>query len=180
MFATEHIPVRIANIAHRQMEKGDQEIPLVDITCEINPLPAKLAAEIDDIVRRTLYTVNDAEVSTKIKAIAFDPGAIGLLPQSIEFRSAPDQTKETFTLLETKVSSLKAKRGKKSTAWTLVFVVTCSPASDKQLGQIVDSYLKTRYLSFDNATATLFDADEKQQRRSRGAAGSSTEAATTH
>ena len=179
MFATEHVACRIANITHRQMEKDDQEIPLVDITCEINPLPAKLAAEIDDVVRRTLYTINDAEVSTKIKAIAFDPGALGLLPQAIEFRSAPDQGKETFTLLETKISSLKAKRGKKSTAWTLVFVATCSPASDKQLGQIVDCYLKTRYLSFENASATLFDADEKKERRTRGASAAG-EAATTH
>ncbi len=178
MLVTEDVPVRIANITHRQMEKDDTEVALVDIQCEISPLTAKLSAEIDDAVRRVLYTMNDAEVSSKIKSVSFDPAALGILAQAITFRNAPDQTKETFVLLETKITSLKAKRGKKSTAWTLVFVATCSPASDKQLGQIVDAYLKTRYLSFANSTGTLFDEEEKQSRRSR--ADAVQESATAH
>lgn len=179
MFVTEHVPVRIANLAHRQMEHDQKEVALVDITCEINPLTPKLAAELDDFVRATLYTRTDSEVTSKLKSASF---TLPLLPQAITFRNAPDQVKESFTLLETKITSIKAKRGKKSTAWTLVFVATCSPASDKQLGQIVDGYLKTRYLSFENATATLFDETEKEQRRSRGSAAmeAASEPATAH
>lgn len=178
MFDTENVAVRVADISHRQMEKDDAEIALVDLKCEINPLTPKLAAELDDFVRRTLYTQTDAEVTSKLKSASF---TLPILPQEIVFRSAPDQQKDTFTIAEAKITSIKATRGKKSTAWTLVFVATCSPVSDKQLGQIVDCYLKMRYLTFANAVATLFDEAEKKARKSRGAAASAgTTTAATH
>lgn len=177
MFDTDNVGARVANITHRQMEKDDAEIALVDIQFEINPFTPKLAAELDDFVRATLYSRSDAEVMSKLKSASF---TLPLLPQEIVCRMAPDQKKDTFTILEAKITSLKAKRGKKSTAWTLVVVATCSPASNQQLGQIVDAYLKTRYLTFANATATLFDGDEKQGRKARGAAVAAAEPATAH
>jgi len=179
MFDTECVPVRIANLAHRQMQKDEKEIGLVDITCELHPLTPKLAGELDDYVKRVLYTATDAEVTSKLKAASF---ALPLGPQEIVVRMAPDQKKDTFTLLETKITSLKAKRGKKSSAWTLVFVVTCAPTSATQLEQIVDSYLKMRYLTFADATADLFAEQSKEEKRARrgAAANGAGESATAH
>ncbi len=76
---------------------------------------------------------------------------------------------------------MHARRSKKSSAWRLVFTITVAPASEHQLAQIVEDYTKTRYLTFANAEATLFDEDDKTARKGRGsgpvAAGA---AATTH
>lgn len=179
MFETKHVPVRISNITHRSMDSDDKEIPLVEIACEMAPFTPALASEVDDFVRATLYTRTDAEVTSKMKSASFN---LPIRPQTIDIRMAPDQTRDSFTLLDVKVSDYKATRSKKSTAWTWQFTLTCAPASDKQLGQIADMYCKTRYLSFSNATQTLFDEDEKaaRQSRGRGTASASSGAEATH
>jgi len=177
MFDQENVAVRIANLQHRQMEKDEKEIQLIDITGEIHPFQQVLAAELDEFVHTTLFTKADHEMRAKLKAVAF---ALPIVPQTIAVRAAPDQTKATFVIDEAKIISIKAKRSKKSTAWRLEFVARCSPTSADQLAQIVEGYLKTRYFTFGNAVPSLFDADETHARRSRRAAvtGTTTSSST--
>jgi len=178
MFEIEQIPIRFASIVHRSMDKNDAEVPLVEMGCEISPFTPALAQDLDDFVRATLYTRTDAEVTSKLKAAAF---SLPLRPQEIVVRMAPDQKKDVFTILEAKVSGIKATRSKKSTAWTLKFTLTCSPTSNDQLGQIADCYLRTRYLTFADASPDLFAEESKEQKRARrAAAASAAENATTH
>ena len=80
MFDRELIPLRVANLQHRQMEKDDTEIALVEIQLEINPFTKDLAKELDDFVRRMLFTATDAEVTSKLKGAAF---SLPIRPQSI-------------------------------------------------------------------------------------------------
>jgi hypothetical protein len=162
VFDRNNVPVRIADIAHRQMEHDEKEIALVELQLEINPLTRELVKELDDFVRRTLFTATDAEVTSKLKGASFQ---LPIRPQAIVVRMAPDQGEESFTIDEAKVGVLHARRSKKSPTWRLVFTVTCSPASEHQLSQIVDAYLKTRYLTFANASPGLFDEEEKEARR---------------
>lgn len=166
MFDTENVAVRIAKLEHRQMEKGEKEIQLVDITGEIHPFPRQLAAELDEFVRDTLFTKQDAEMRAKLKGVSFQ---LPIVPQAIAVRAAPDQAEASYVIDEAKIVSIKARRSKKSEAWRLAFVVRCSPVSEHQLAQIVEGYLKTRYLSFTNATPSLFDDVEKHERRQRRA-----------
>lgn len=177
MFSTPHVGVRIASITHRSMEQDEAEVPLTEMTCELSPFTPSLAGDLHDFVKRTLYTAAGVEVNSLLKGAIFD---IAIRPQQIEVRMTPDQDEDSFTILEAKIGSIKAKRSKKSTAWVLEFTITCSPATEHQLAQIVECYLKTRYLSFQNAESCLFDTevDETPQlKRKRG--GGSAEA-TAH
>jgi len=98
------------------------------------------------------------------------------------------QKKASFTIEEAKISGIKAKRSKKSSACTLEFAVTCAPASEHQLAQIVECYLKTRYFIFAEATPDLFSESRAAQRKAgradadgrAAAAGEETAAASTH
>jgi hypothetical protein len=179
MFTRDFVGVRVANIHHEQMDQDEKEIPLVVLACEINPFTPALAGELHDFVKRTLYTAAGAEVNSLLAGCKFN---LELRPQEVQFRMATDQGKPSFTLAECKVGNIHAKRSKKSTAWTLGFSLTCSPASDKQLGQIVESYLKTKYRSFADAQATLFEDPETTKRRQRatGAADGPSESAAAH
>lgn len=154
MFSRPNVAVRVSNVAHNQMEQDDTEIPLTILTCEVAPLTPELAGDLHDFVRRTLYTSTDVEVNSLLRSAAFD---LSIPAQAVAFRMAPDQTKASFQLEEAKIDGIKAKRSKKSTAWTLEFKLTCSPASAKQLESLVESYLKVKYLTFENAVPSLFD-----------------------
>lgn len=154
MFSRPEVCVRIAAINHNQMEQDENKVTLTILTCEVAPLTPELAADLHDFVKRTLYTAQDVEVNGLLGSASFN---LGIPPQAVAFRMAPDQKKASFVIAEAKIDGIKAKRGKKSTAWTLEFKLTCSPASDHQLAQIIESYLKAKYLTFENATASLFD-----------------------
>lgn len=153
MFSDE-VSVMVANITHDQMERDEAEIALVKLTCEINPLTPQRAEELDDFVRGTLFTRTGAEVNDKLGSVSF---RLAMPPQQIQVRMAPDQKKPSFTIDEAKIENWKAKRSKKSSAWTLEFMITCAPASEHQLAQIVECYLKTKYLTFTPAEPGLFD-----------------------
>lgn len=126
MFETDRLPLRVANIAHRQLEHDEKEIGLVEITFELNPLTAALAGELDDVVKRVLFTMRDVEVNPKVKGVTFE---LSLKAQQISVHSAPDVSKPTFVIDEAKIGSFRAKRSKKSSAWTLEFTATCAPAN---------------------------------------------------
>jgi hypothetical protein len=178
MFERESVPVRISHITHEQMERDEAEVPLTKLTCEISPLTPELAGELHDFVRRTLYTQAGVEVNNLLGSAAFN---LELLPQTIVLRAAPDQKKASFTIDEAKISGIRAKRSKKSTAWTLEFTVTCSPESERQLAQLVESYLKVRYCTFADATPHLFSETHEEERRARRAAAADEgESATAH
>lgn len=166
MFKTAHLPVRIANVTHQQMEKDETEIPLTILSCEISPFPAGLAGELHDFVRGTLYTRTGAEVNSLLAGCSF---SLELRPQEVEMRLAHDQGKPTLVLPEAKVGNFRASRTKKSSAWTLHFTITCSPTSAKQLHELVDTYCKTRFMCFTDSEGTLFDepTEEQKTRRAR-------------
>lgn len=175
MFDTENVGVRVSNIAHEQMDRDESEIALVKLTCELNPLTPARAGELHDFVKRTLYTAAGAEVNSLLASASFN---LEVLPQTIAVRTAPDQNKASFVINEAKVGGIRAKRSKKSTAWTLEFTVTCSPESEHQLAQIVECYLKTRYFTFAEATPDLFSEIGDEERRTRRAASGAS--ATAH
>lgn len=167
MIDTEKVALRIANIQHRTMEHDEKEIGLVEITFEMNPLTPQLAGELDGYMKSMLFERSSAEASNKLGGATF---RLGILPQTIVVRSAPDQTKGSFTIDEAKIGTFKASRSKKSTAWTLRFTATCRPISKDQLASIVDSYLKTRYCTFADASPDLFSEVGKEEKRTRKAA----------
>jgi hypothetical protein len=154
MFTRERVGVRVANIVPELMEKDDAEIALLRLSCEISPLTAELAQELHDFVRGTLYTMSGVEVNSLLGGASF---SLAIPPQAIQVRMAPDQKKASFTIDEAKIGGLHAKRSKKSTAWTLGFTITCAPASEHQLAQIMEAYCKTKYMSFGPAEPGLFD-----------------------
>lgn len=166
MFKTAHVPVRIANVTHQQMDKDDVEVPLTVLSCEISPFPAGLAGELHDVVRGTLYTRTGAEVNGLLAGCSFN---LDLRPQEVEMRAAPDQSKPTLLLPEARIGGFRASRGKKSSAWTLHFTITCSPASAKQLHELVECYTKTRYMCFEDSEGTLFDEPTEEQKTRRAA-----------
>jgi len=177
VFDRENIGVRVSNISHEQMERDDAEVALVKLTCEISPLTPELAGEPNEFIKRTLYTASGAEVNSLLGTATFN---LELPPQSIVVRMAPDQKKASFEIAEAKIGGIKAKRSKKSTAWVLEFTLTCSPISEHQLAQLVDCYLKQRWLSFEEATPDLFSESRAEERKARRAAAAGCDNATAH
>ena len=178
MFDKENVSARCTKVEHRSMEKDEKEIGLVDLKFEISPFTKELAADLDDFVRGTLYTRNDGEVSSKLRAVRFD---LPIRPQELAVRAAVDQGKSTFTILEAKVHGIIATRQKKSTAWVLKFTVTAAPATEHQLAQMVECYLKSKYLTFADAEADLFAEESKEQKQARRAsAGGAGGSAVAH
>ena len=159
MFTRPNVCIRIANVTHNQMEQDEHEVPLTILTCEVAPFTPELAGDLRDFVRRTLYTSADVEVNALLGTALFN---IAIPPQAVAVRMAPDQAKSSFVIQEAKIDGIKAKRSKKSTAWTLEFRLTCSPASDKQLAQLVESYLKSKYFTFEDAVPSLFDESPRR------------------
>lgn len=162
MFDREHVPVRFADIKHRTMKKDDAEIGLVEITLEISPFTKELAKELDDYVRRTLFTATDAEVTSKLGGANF---RLGIPAQQIAVRMSADQGDASFVIDEAKIGIFHARRSKKTSTWRLVFTATCSPLNEHQLAQIVDCYTKSRFITTGNAEPGLFDEEEKADRR---------------
>lgn len=180
MFSRPNVAVRINNVSPLKMDKDGAEITLLRLDCEVEPFTAELAKELDSEVRTALYTRTDAEVKSKVTSISWD---LGIPPQVVEVRLAPDQEQESFTLLETKIANIKTKRSKKSTAWRLTFSMTCWPASEHQTAQIMDSYSKVRYMGFEAAQPDLFSDSTKQRTRAVRAEqeqGIGSEVASTH
>lgn len=180
MFDRKNVAIRIADIAPRLMEKDDKEINLLDIKCEISQLTVELVAELDPFMRQTLFTRTDSEVTPKLKGASFD---LSLLPQEIQFRTAPDTDTPAFTILEGKIGVLHARRSKRSSAWRLIFTITCSPIGKDQLALMMDSYTKTRYCTFANAEADLFSELGKEQEKTakaERASGIGVGSATAH
>jgi len=167
MFDRDNVNLRFMNIAPRVIEKDEKEIPLVEITCEINPFTKELAGELDEFVKSSLFTRTDAEVNSKLAGVTF---RLPIMPQSIVVRMAPDQKKESFTIDEAKIGELHARRTKRSAMWKLVFSVTCSPVSEHQLSQIFDAYRKGRFLTFANASPDLFQEEDKERKKGRRSA----------
>lgn len=165
------VGVRVSNVTPELMEKDEAEISLVKLSCEINPLTAELASELHDFVRGTLYTMSGAEVNSLLGGASF---ALAIPPQCIAVRMAPDQKKPSFVIKEAKIGGIHAKRSKKSTSWTLGFTVTCSPASEHQLAQIIEAYCKTKYMSFEPAEPGLFD--ETPEIKGRGVSSAEADA----
>lgn len=162
MFESE-VGVRVSHITVNQLEQEDHEVPLVVMTCEVSPFTAARAGEMHDKVKRILYTARDAAVDSLIKSVSFDLE----FSQSIEVRMAPDQAEPSFTIEEAKINGIRAKRSKKSSAWTLEFKVICSPQSEHQLAQIAESYLKTKYFTFSEAEPDLFSESRAAEAKAR-------------
>ena len=179
MFTTPHIPMRFESITpHSPLKKDEKEIPLMEVTCELNPLTPALAGEIHDFVKRTLFTSTVAEANRMLKGASFE---LSVVSQKITVRMAPDQGKPSFEVPEAKITAVKAKRSAKSSAWTLVVTFLWSPPSDKVLGALMDCYLKQRYLTWENAGADLFTiVEEPKATRGRGMTGGAGESATAH
>jgi hypothetical protein len=180
VFDRKNVPIRINNIAPLKMDKDEREITLLRLDCEVEPFTPELAKELDSEVRTALYTRTDAEVKSKVTSIGWD---LGIPPQAVEVRLAPDQDQESFTLLEVKIANIKTKRSKKSTAWRLTFSMTCWPATEHQSAQVIESYSKVRYMSMEPAQPDLFSESTKERTRAVRAEreqGIGTEAATAH
>jgi hypothetical protein len=175
MFDSAHVPIRINTITHDGMDKDDAEVSLVNLHCELNPFTSGRAKELDDYVRRTLFTSADAEVNAKLAGAEFN---LTILPQSIEVRMASDQGDPTFTIEEAKISGIKAKRSKKSSAWRLLFVITSTYKSDHQLAQMIDCRKKMRYLSFERTAADLFSVADERTKTAKAARASAAAEAT--
>lgn len=174
MFEKEHVSCRLEKIEHLKMQKDDCEIALIKSTWEISPFTAQLATELDEFVRATLFTMTDAEVTSRLAGATF---RLTRPPQEIVVRMAPDQTQGSFTITEAKVGPFYARRSLKSSAWRLLFVATFSPATEHQLAQVVDSITKTRYLTFADAQADLFVEVSKEEKRARKGAATPAHAA---
>lgn len=177
---TEHVGMRLQDIAHRIMDKDEKEIGLVVLTFEINPLTPELATDLDEFMRSMLFTRTDAAVNAKLQGAKFD---LSIQPQEMVVRMAKDQKKDSFTITEAKIGTFHARRSKKSTGWRLVFDITCSPASEHQLAQIADSIGKHRYITFADARPDLFSElgeEERKTRKAARSAGAAASATATH
>lgn len=157
---TGHVALRFNKVEHLGMEKDEKEIDLIKVQLELNPLTVKKAEDLSSFMRRMLFSAKDAEVTAELDGASFKP----VDPyQDIVVRMAPDQTDESFTILEGKIGTLHARRSKKSSSWRLVFSVTFMPASKDVQAMVIASRAKTRYCTFADAKPDLFSASTRKR-----------------
>jgi hypothetical protein len=160
MFSRQNVAIKVTGIAPLKMDRDEKEITLLRMDCEVEPFSPELAKELDGEVRSALFTRGDAEVKSKVTSIGWD---LGIPPQVVDVRMAPDQDEASFSLTETKIGNIKTRRSGKSNAWRLTFSITCWPASEHQSAQIIDAYSKVRYMSFEPAHPDLFSDSTKER-----------------
>lgn len=151
MFTTEDFHATQRGLNHHRTTKDGKEIPLVTFALEFMGTP-KLAKELSDYVRRTLYTSSEAIAPAQLRACSFD---LSVPTQRIRVRMAPDQAEDSYSLTECKIGIVTVRRYKEA-GWKLTFPVTCSPASPSQLMQIAESKDKGRWFTFAEVKPDLF------------------------
>jgi len=167
MFDTENVACYLDDLSPRTMkDKAGDEVKVWDLGFRIAPLTPKLAAEIHDAVRGTLFKRSDAEVTEFLERVVF---RIPQRPQAIVFRADPD-IEPSFDVDEAKISRLTAKKEKGSPAWILMFRLTLAHLDGAGLLFLQDALFKQWFLTLANAVPGLFDEEEKKARRSRRAA----------
>lgn len=153
MFKTEDVHATQRGLNHHRTTKDDKEIPLVTFALEFMATP-KLAQELGDYVRGTLYTRSEAMANNQLRAVSFD---LSVPTQRIRVRMAPDQSEESYSLAECKIGTVRAVRYKEA-SWKITFPVTCSYASPSQLAQIAESKDKGRWWTFVEVKPDLFSS----------------------
>lgn len=181
MFDSKHVPCYLDGVSIRQEKLKGDDYKVADLLFRIEPMTPKLAGEIGDAVKSTLFRRNDAEVVTHIRSAVFDSRDLGIKPQAIEVRSDP-KVPMAFELDECRLANLKARKPKDDQQWVFFFTASVTQLDGATLLAVTEGLYRQWFLSFENAVAGLFDEEEKAKRKARGRAnaGEAEAAAATH
>lgn len=176
MFETKHVPCYIERLAHKKLKLGTDEIKASYLILRIDPFTPSLAAELEDAVKGVIYRRNDAQPNPIVESVTFKHSP---KPQRIEFRADPKIT-PSLVLTEAKVDAFRCRIPKDGTQWVLIFRVTFAEITGQDLLYLKEALFEQRFLSFENATPGLFDAEEDTERRPTRRAAAAAASTATH
>jgi hypothetical protein len=144
MFTTPNVPVYLDFIEPATGKNADgDELHMVIATFRIHPLTPELAGEIDKAVRAVLFDTK-GELLARIKSVGFD---LTILPQQVEFRSAPDVARPWCTFPYAEISAIKAAKHKDVSGFALTFKAKAETPDKDQLARLHKNYLKQTFLT---------------------------------
>jgi hypothetical protein len=161
MFETRNVPCYLQSMSHKTLKIGSEEYKGTEIVFRVDPFTAELAGELSE-TKGVIFRRNTAEVNPNIDAVSF---SYAPKPQRIEFRAAPELSRPSIVVAESKVQKFRVRKPKDGQQWVLVFRATFAEISGADLLWLKEALFEQRFLSFENAEAGLFDEAEKEAKR---------------
>jgi hypothetical protein len=161
MFKRKNIGVYLDSIVPAiGKDKGGEETLETILGFRIHPFSPELAAELDPMVRSTLWSIGKVDVQEKVKAITFE---LKLPSFAILFAAAPDMSHATIEVPYARLdaSQVSAKKHKDVAGWALTFKVRIPTPDAESLAKLHYGYTRQHFLTFVPAAPDLIDAMER-------------------
>lgn len=159
LFTVAKVPMYCEGITHRIERRKSGDTKVVDLALRIEPFTTQLASALDPsygFVRRMLFSMNNAEPVTELKAVEFKvPGE----RQQLTCFAAPDVSVASIALSQVKITKIRARKPKEGTAWVVYVYASFGPLGKDELEYINRFYTTQAFITFEQADPTLFEGD---------------------
>lgn len=140
-------------------DKSGDEILETVLGFRIHPFSPELAAELDPLVRRTLWSIERVDVQDKVKSISFELKMPGF---AIHWNAAPDMTHNGLEIPYARLDAgvVNAKKHKDVSGWAVTFKIRIPTPDADSLAAMHHGYTRQHFLTFVPAAPDLIDAME--------------------
>jgi hypothetical protein len=141
-------------VSHSLEKRHGEDVKVLTLTLRVAPFDSKLAGEMPDGVKPTLFKLNNGEPKDTLRRADF---ALGVERQQFHVFAAPDVSKATIMLDQVRVHGIYARSQKDRNGFDLVFRATFGPVGRDQLEFVQGWLLTQKFLSFEEAEPGMFD-----------------------
>lgn len=132
-------------IAHSTEKRKDGETKVVQLTLRIQPFDSKLASQVRQDVRQTLFRLNTAEPHPHLERVNFK---LGVPRQDLEIFASSDTRKASILIQGCKISGVYARTEKDANMLAFVVKASFGPASKNELEYVEDWRNGQRWVTF--------------------------------
>jgi len=133
-------------------KRRTEDITVVRVTLQVEPLTVEIAAAIDPLVRRTLFRQQHPEPAPYMHEVTF---ALDPPRQQLHVFASTDSDRASILLDQVAIGRVRARRGK--FAWALAFHATFGPPDAKQLLFVQQWFRSQRFVTFEPSEGDLFE-----------------------
>lgn len=160
MFKKLNIPVHLDGVEPALgKDKDGEQITETVLAWRIHPFSPELAAELDAMVRNTLWSIGKVDVQEKIKSIQFE---LKVPAFAIALKAAPDMSHNSLEIPYARLdkNAVVAKKHKDVAGWALTFKTRIPTPDANSLAFLHAGYTRQHWLTFEPAEPDLISAME--------------------
>jgi hypothetical protein len=142
-----------------EKRKDDPEVKVIQLTLRVQPFDSKLAGQVRQDVRQTLFKLNaPSEPQAHLARVNF---ALGVPRQDLEIFASSDTDRASLLIEHVKISGVYARTEKNVNGYAFVWKATFGPASKQELEFVENWRNGQRFITFQESEASLeFDAPD--------------------